>query len=470
LSVTLSATLLLVLVGRAATGQHVHVTLYPRTAKQYCLAAGYAEFCEMQLHGKNPADIWSGCDWEPVAEDDAVVLHMDDDSKYDILGTHFPTERCTVQAEGIEYHMERRGPYRTYGGYDWNYLLYKPFAHLTAFPYDVSSFFLGQVGLDGQVLGFPPIHEHHAHFSGHGNVLCDSMITHADDQCMEGQGGAWCYWNRLPKGYVVHSPGPFAAANEFNDVRVATRVALVSYQMTLIGLVPTSPKNQNLRMTTINFPFIGDFTRDGVPVPPRNESLFWSVTRVPDVKAIKYMYLHRHNAWLDEVLIFKGALDLSHIVPRGQFNIHSGVLPAVMAAARAQHKDVACQMTGGHDYLENVAGSAELDDHFYRKTIVCNSSFLNAFRPAPEASTEACFAAECLGEATLVMIGNPQGREAASVKSGYTHIGFRMLSPVPGECDDIGFLNMTEAIQQVRNNKVTDIFLSAMIDPSLYLL
>ena len=51
----------------------------------------------------------------------------------------------------------------------------------------ISAYGLGNVGMN--LLGYPPIHQHHFHF---GHNFNDLMSNHGDGQCVADEGGAAC--------------------------------------------------------------------------------------------------------------------------------------------------------------------------------------------------------------------------------------------------------------------------------------
>ena len=118
--------------------------------------------------------------------------------------------------EGIMFY--RFGPMVGRGGYDWH--------HFGAFPLPLhpnANFVTGKmmapVNADGMVLGYPPIHVHHAHVT-HRGVL-HWLDSHGDSICGPGWGGEACYLRHLPEeyGFYVNKTDGLCLEILLNDVR-----------------------------------------------------------------------------------------------------------------------------------------------------------------------------------------------------------------------------------------------------------
>jgi hypothetical protein len=124
----------------------------------------------------------------------------------------------------------------------------------------VTNHFTGGVDLDGNILGFPPIHIHHVHCSpGVHNVYrqkylecllqkkynCSHSFSvifeqHGDYQCLPEDGGTGCYLEDLPSDYAKLVTGPLQINGELNDVRPPNSPEMGWYYQTAIKYIPKS--------------------------------------------------------------------------------------------------------------------------------------------------------------------------------------------------------------------------------------
>eukprot|EP00316_Scyphosphaera_apsteinii_P004426 CAMPEP_0119323270 /NCGR_PEP_ID=MMETSP1333-20130426/60405_1 /TAXON_ID=418940 /ORGANISM="Scyphosphaera apsteinii, Strain RCC1455" /LENGTH=492 /DNA_ID=CAMNT_0007330671 /DNA_START=170 /DNA_END=1648 /DNA_ORIENTATION=+ len=149
-----------------------------------------------------------------------------------------------------DWWLTKVGPFYTHGGYDWTNVfahIHKPavsrWATADGTVY-VSDFMLASISKDNDIVGFPPIHQHHWHFSGANNMYQTKMSTHGDTQAMGFDQGKYSLLKeyntslRLARRFV---PNRMMWA-EFNDVRPAGSASLEWYVHSLaFFLKPEEP-------------------------------------------------------------------------------------------------------------------------------------------------------------------------------------------------------------------------------------
>ena len=144
----------------------------------------------------------------------------------------------------VTISIERAGPLVTHGDYDWTQVFLQDVGHLSQMTkgkvvYVVGGMF-APVDVNGTVIGYPPLHIHHAHLFPYGtreeikekikhgpkdaspdqhDVLIQS---HGDSECALAQGGVACMLTELEEGLgfrIVDSQTGFLADFTINDVR-----------------------------------------------------------------------------------------------------------------------------------------------------------------------------------------------------------------------------------------------------------
>lgn len=154
---------------------------------------------------------------------------------------------CHVQhphRPGVTVSIERAGPFLGNGGYDWRSFVFLDVAQLSKVTRGKVVYVVGgmyaPVDGEGNILGHPPLHVHHAHLYPYGSeeevgrkirhtaddVSLDHhdvlLQTHGDSECAEAEGGVACLLTELPPGQgfrIIDSHGGFFADSTVNDVR-----------------------------------------------------------------------------------------------------------------------------------------------------------------------------------------------------------------------------------------------------------
>ena len=145
---------------------------------------------------------------------------------------------------GVTISIERAGPLVTHGDYDWTQIFLQDVGHLSDMTkgkvvYVVGGMF-APVDINGTILGYPPLHIHHAHLFPYGtrdelrekirhgpedpspdqhDVLIQS---HGDSECARAEGGVACMLTELDEGLgfrIEESRTGFLADFTVNDVR-----------------------------------------------------------------------------------------------------------------------------------------------------------------------------------------------------------------------------------------------------------
>eukprot|EP00933_Yihiella_yeosuensis_P052643 TRINITY_DN50742_c0_g1_i1.p1 TRINITY_DN50742_c0_g1~~TRINITY_DN50742_c0_g1_i1.p1 ORF type:complete len:506 (+),score=65.65 TRINITY_DN50742_c0_g1_i1:84-1601(+) len=87
---------------------------------------------------------------------------------------------CQVEAEEGVWHVNRVGPFRSRGGYDWWEIAWADAFHLSSLiekgPPSITAHYIGMVDDSGNAIGYPPIHNHHTQTTqGAWTTDCDMV-------------------------------------------------------------------------------------------------------------------------------------------------------------------------------------------------------------------------------------------------------------------------------------------------------
>jgi len=222
-------------------------------------------------------------------------------------------EWCIVDSKEGQWRFDRVGPIVSFGGVTWHQFLAPAFQMFSDWNFSfVTGFFGGSLSADNQLIGYPPIHQHHHHL-GEGQVeyISSPFIIHGDDQCLQNFGGPYCYMRSLPPGYGSRLEGPpFYRWHEVNDVREMGSVELSHYIFTALRLpCPTcsvsKPVSQyNLGISGILAPSSGGYHASHL-VPAQCESISWNEASFPDSGLLVWAYLHTHQPGVQDMWLLR---------------------------------------------------------------------------------------------------------------------------------------------------------------------
>lgn len=227
-------------------------------------------------------------------------------------------ETCTVY-EGLgAWHFTRVGPFSTTGGGSWTSFAtvhdesVYPLWHVTHDGrawLDVSDHVVGSVDGDGDLIGYPPIHQHHWHYSHGSNTWSDRLSVHGDQECLGGQ-GVYCLLVEYPNTSAFELVPQFNMVAEFNDVRPAGTAPMEWYA--LGGIFIHDPaKSQPERMSWANAMVVPS----NLPLGPRGTSLYdsasegvaWTTGTIPSMSHVVDSYFHGHPDMVDDLWFIRAS-------------------------------------------------------------------------------------------------------------------------------------------------------------------
>ena len=212
--------------------------------------------------------------------------------------------------EGVMFY--RFGPMVGKGGYDWH--------HFGAYPLPLhpnANFVTGKmmapVTEDGVVLGYPPIHVHHAHIC-HRGVL-HWLDSHGDTACTAGWGGEACYLRHFPRNYGLHVNKTDGLALEvlLNDVReYPAPEASFYFEVGLYWKAKVKKRAAAVNLTLAKSFGPGDRTNHYFQTQAMSpkRSVAWSYGRWPTRGRVlrdpdqNNPWLHAHRTLFDQIWVF----------------------------------------------------------------------------------------------------------------------------------------------------------------------
>jgi hypothetical protein len=210
---------------------------------------------------------------------------------------------CEVEDESASsgWIFTRMGPFLGRGGYDWHS------GGIHNVPRNPKAKFItakmfAPVLPDGRILGYPPVHTHHVHYSL--DSVQHFLDSHGDSICSEEQGGTACYLREQPEGYGL----PLLESDQYtldfmlNDVREAGSPALTFYLETSVrwssDMTLTQASRANLRMHNTKHSY------KTVLLPLEDESVVWNTGKwLVDGRVIyspldQTPWVHSHRSFL----------------------------------------------------------------------------------------------------------------------------------------------------------------------------
>ena len=248
---------------------------------------------------------------------------------------------CEIQLDdGSYWTVNRIGPFKTHGGYDWTQIgwdnLWNLRDKLQKYPDGVYVLeqFSSPVLIDGTRLGNPPIHVHHIHIGPKPGVrqrgeIINCLLNdhtcydptrvlehHGDYQGTKNDADLDIFFESTPEGYGKLITFELGLEGDLNDVRSINSTTLEWYYELGGHWIPkTETLNKNYPLTKAvsfhNFAGPGEFTI-GVQstyiftfkTPTKEESIFWYSGRIHHSGIMLRNKQHAHNAVYEEAIFF----------------------------------------------------------------------------------------------------------------------------------------------------------------------
>jgi len=189
-----------------------------------------------------------------------------------------------------------------------------------------TAYYLGSIDHESQIVGYPPIHQHHFHFGyiqagptlavprEYGSFLArngydiaspsELMGNHGEDQCHQNESGPRCTVRSAPEGFAYFQQSPLAAVNTFNDVRPLHSHPFKTWQV--IAVKHDNPKHArgSMALTYLSAlkPTLSRFT---YALHARCDAVSWNAVEL-DIENVFEASMHGHASSLLDIWWFHG--------------------------------------------------------------------------------------------------------------------------------------------------------------------
>jgi len=310
-----------------------HTIQHPARSDVLPAAAAWQKFkesCQWSLAGAKLDLIYS---WQSYDEDDNSTLEA----------SNFEQLYCK---DGMWIAFDI-GPYTTFGGNSWSgmgALVNTSILHLHNDLLFVQNYVLGNVDEGGNLVGYPPIHQHHWHFSDAGRFANQEANNHADSQCHRSEGGVNCLAREAAIGYAwVYNPR-IVLWTEFNDVRPFGSLPLSTHVYCAFKMFEPNKLTRQLRefdVFFVEFKLMHHIPRGTYEIRTDQESFGWHLQRLPDeLQDIKESYMHTHPVGIRDMWVFQGSPEMvfGSCFNYTQMQVHYGAGITTLVAERIRFR------------------------------------------------------------------------------------------------------------------------------------
>ena len=226
---------------------------------------------------------------------------------------------CEVREGNGVWQFQRIGPFSTRGGNSWTSVvtahdesLHSQWhvSHEGRASLFVGDYVLGTADASGDLIGYPPLHQHHWHYFHASDFRRDFLAVHGDNTC-PGRDGAYCMFVEYPNGSAFELVPQLGMQAEFNDVRPSGSPPLEWYAFAGLFIYdpalskPRGMHAANVMSANLNAPNghrgtqMFDSTRDQVS---------WSTGTLSSVDYVVNTYFHAHPDMVDDIWLIGRSL------------------------------------------------------------------------------------------------------------------------------------------------------------------
>jgi len=237
---------------------------------------------------------------------------------------------CQLAESDGEWLYVTIGPVLSFGGQSWETLVavfsdsLLPHQQMNG-AWVVSDYVLGSSTAHGELIGHPPLHQHHFHLFFASNLNNMVLNNHGDSDCRRSEEGVYCQLMEFPPEYSFWlSPrvGIFASVN---DVRAHNSTPLASLFFSGLKLMSPNLTSSTRPLTMLNIYLAPTVFLHPLPIqyPPypvdtTKESVMWRTLRLRHVDTIISGWWHLHRGMVDRAWLLSGdpstlGLDSGHL-------------------------------------------------------------------------------------------------------------------------------------------------------------
>ena len=245
----------------------------------------------------------SQCTWVAQFQVNVQTMQSEDRGEYKTTGG-VQMATCVIDQAKGDWMFIRLGDFDTNGGSSWtsvksSYLdeLFSTW-QIDGYLY-VKDHVLGGANEFGDLIGDPPLHQHHAHLNHDKMLFNADLQTHGDNECTPEEGGVYCNINKFPDSFAFKLRKDLFITSEFLDVRPMNSVLLRSFVLVGVFLLHDAPR-ATIKQAN---PILHGPQRYGSAYHV-NTSIFsigWHEFSLPPMRYVFDAYFHAHWATVDSL-------------------------------------------------------------------------------------------------------------------------------------------------------------------------
>ena len=255
------------------------------------------------------------CDFKTEPRIQLLLLAEGDPDHMRLIdNTTIRAQACEVREGNGVWHFTRVGPFSTRGGYSWTGVttvhdesMHAQWrvSHEGRASLFVGDHVLGSADASGDLLGYPPIHQHHWHYFHASDLGRDFLSVHGDQDC-PGRDGAYCTLVEYPNGSAFELVPQLGIVAEFNDVRPSGAPPLDWYAFGGLFIHdPAIPKPRGMHWANLAS---GNFNappghRGTVLFDTARDHVTWATGTLPSVDYVVDSYFHAHPDMVDDIWV-----------------------------------------------------------------------------------------------------------------------------------------------------------------------
>jgi len=201
---------------------------------------------------------------------------------------------------GKIWAVQRLGPFVGTGGFDWHFMSARDALSITKGldlqPVSIDTLLSVPIDGSGELLGFPPIHNHHSHvfIPDDGPFRGSMLLAHQDSTCT-GHEGWKCSMLHFPEehGIILNGPRPLSLNILLNDVRPSGSKPL-QFFFELAVRFSVGHARHPVQQWRVESPQPWGSNFATFLIPSAKPSLMWQSVRAPFSGRLLNIWVHAH--------------------------------------------------------------------------------------------------------------------------------------------------------------------------------
>jgi hypothetical protein len=229
-----------------------------------------------------------------------------------IDNTTIRAQACEVREGNGVWHFTRVGPFSTRGGYSWTGVttvhdesMHSQWrvSHEGRGSLFVGDHVLGSADASGDLIGYPPIHQHHWHYYHASDFGRHFLGVNGDEDC-PGRDGTYCTLVEYPNGSAFELVPQLGIEAEFNDVRPSGSPPLEWYAfggLFIYDPALSTPRGMHWATLTSGMMNAPPGHRGTILIDTARDHVSWATGTLSSVDYVVDSYFHAHPDMVDDI-------------------------------------------------------------------------------------------------------------------------------------------------------------------------